>query len=696
MKRENRHILLGTVLLWALLLFALFPEIASFEKAHLFKGIADLTEGEYSGLVTRGIRSVAAAAVMVSAIRIVAAIALGVLSGLGSVAAGWLISLFESVLRLVPANIACLAILAGASANESLREQLPAIFVTVLSISGWSGPAGDISREMKKLSGGRLSKGGEAAGRGRVSIALGNMSRIVKCRIPAMFFDQSAKVLTIMAQLLIFYGFFEGLGILYGPVSLIETKNYGLIARFMPYWHSKPYLALYPALAFFIGIFASNLLSDGLEKRRMRLAMDKRGGRNSLAAAILLFATAAMVILFINKNIVVADFSIAEIRRSLDLERTGEMIPGSREAREGAELIALELEKIGFLPISDSFIQNYERDAVIEPIYDELVFDAGVEKTEYEAGKDYFADSFGMFDVSASVYDGRRMDYYSMEDKYGEFSGKWILLGNRKYSRKDIMAFSEKILEESEAKGVLVSGNENESRYASQGRIVSKSPVLTISERMTDHLTGSNGELIYRQIAKTNGKEGLNVLAKLEEPGMEKEKTILIGLSYGWQYEPLKSGKIDFGLELARQLARRQDELGMNLALAFFDVAGGSGGDGKAFLSKNMPLDEEDICLYIDLTKVYEDVSGHAVFGVETSGDGLGYAACAAEAAGSVLSRNGYPFQYTGINKDGSFMLAEEYGIDSLSMAFVPFPESSMDIEDFGDAVVQTILKLGQ
>jgi len=280
MKRENRHIFLGTALLWALLMFALYPEIASFEKTHLFKGIADLTEGEYSGLVIRGIRYVAAAAVIVSAIRLIAAIALGVLSGLGSLSAGWLISLFESVFRLVPANIACLAILAGASANESLREQLPAVFVAVLSISGWSGPAGDISREMKELNGGRLSKGGEAAGRGRVSIALGNMFRIVKGCIPAMFFDQTAKVLTVIAQLLIFYGLFEGFGILYGPVSLIETQDYGLIARFMPYWHLKPYLALYPGLAFLIGIFASNLLSDGLEKRRMRLAMDKRAGSN--------------------------------------------------------------------------------------------------------------------------------------------------------------------------------------------------------------------------------------------------------------------------------------------------------------------------------------------------------------------------------------------------------------------------------
>ena len=109
-----------------------------------------------------------------------------------------------------------------------------------------------------------------------------------------------------------------------------------------------------------------------------------------------------------------------------------------------------------------------------------------------------------------------------------------------------------------------------------------------------------------------------------------------------------------------------------------------------------MPLDEEDICLYVDLTKIYEDVSGHVVFGVETSGDGPGYAACAAETSESVLSRTGYPFQYTGINKDGSVMLADDYAIDTLWMGFVPFPGSSMDIEDFGDAVVQTILNLGR
>jgi len=694
MKSENRHILLGGTLLLAIFMFAFFPEIAAFEKMHSTKSILELTESEYLSFIINGVRVVAAGAILVSAIRLIAAVPIGILSGLGSVTFGGLISLFESVFRIVPANIAILAILVGASANEYLRGQFPAIFVVVLSIAGISGPAGDISREMKKLSGGRLSKGGEAAGRGRVSIAFGNISRILKERLPSMFFDESAKVLTIMAELLIFYGLFEGLGTFYGPVSLIETKNYGVIARFMPYWHSKPYLALYPALAFFIGIFASNLFSDGLEKRRMRLAMDKRAGRNSFAAAILLFAAGVMVILFINNSIVVADFSIAEIRRNLVFERTGEMIPGSSEAGEGAELIALELEKIGFLPISDSFMQNYERDAVIEPIYDELVFDSGIGETVYEAGKDYFADSFGMFDVSASIYDGRRMDYYSMEDKYGEFSGKWIMLGKREYSQEDIMEFSEKIFEESEAKGVLVSGNGIESRFASQGRIISKWPVLTISEKMSAFLVDGNGELIYRQIAKSNGNEGINVLAKLKDAEKKKDKTILIGLSYGWQYEPVKSGKIDFGLELAKQLAVRQDKLAANVALVFFDIAGGSGGEGKAFFSKNLPIEKEDICIYIDLTNVYEDVSGHVVYGVETRAGGLGYAAYAAETAGSVLSRNGYPFAYTGSNNSGNSMLAQEHGIETLAMGFVPFPESSMNIDDFGDAIVETIFKL--
>ncbi|HKL11815.1 MAG TPA: hypothetical protein VJ990_10215 [Clostridia bacterium] len=696
MKSENRHIILGAILLSVVFLLALFPEIVVSEKMHSAKSIMELTEGEYLSFIIYGIRTVATAVILVSAIRTIAAITIGILSGLGSWTFGGLISLFESVFRIIPANIVGLAILVGAFANESLRGQFPAILIAVLSITGWSESAVNISREMKKLRSGMVSKGGEAAGRRHASIFMENMSRILKDRLPSMFFDQSAKVLTIIAQLCIFYGLFEGFGMLSDPVSVIESQDNTAIARLIPYWHLKPWLALYPGFTFFIGIFASNLLSEGFEKRRRRLASDKKAENHLFATGIFLFASVVIVIFFINKSTVVADFSISEIRRSLVFERTGEMIPGSREAVEGAEIIALELEKIGFLPISDSFVQKYERDEVIEPIYDELVFDTGVEKISYEAGKDYFADSYGMFDVSGSVYDGRRMDYYSMEDKYGEFSGKWILLEKREYGQEDIMAFSEKILEQSEAKGVLVSGSETENRYASQGRSLSERPVLTISGKISNPLAEGNGELMYRQIAKTNGTEGINVLAKLEEPKHKKEKTILIGLSYGWQYEPVKSGKIDFGLELAKQLAHRQDELGVNVVLAFFDIAGGSGAEGKAYFSSNLPLQEDDIGLYIDLTKVYGDVSGRVVYGLEAAEGGLDHAVSAGNLVQSALSRNDYPFVYTGISKAEHETLAKEHGIVTLSMGFEPCPDSSMDIEDFGDTIVETILKLGR
>ncbi len=696
MKSKKGNIFLGTAFLSAILFFSLFPETAGLSKIHISKSLMDLTQREYLSFIINGIQTVAVVAILISAIRLIAAIAIGILSGLGSLTLSGLISLFVSLFRIIPANIAGLVILSGAYANESLRGQFPMIMIAVLSITGWSEPAGCISREMKELGGGSLSKGGEAAGRGPVSIALANIGRILRDRIPSMFFEQTAKVLTVIAQLCIFYGLFEGFGLVNDSLFLIESQDHVGIARFIPDWHTKPWLALYPALAFFIGIFASMLLAEGLKKRPVCIDSDKKGRSLLPAKGILLFAASVMAILFINKNIIASDFSIAEIRRSLVFERTDEMIPGSLQAGESAELIAAELEKMGYLPISGSYFQGYERGAVIEPIYDELVFETENSKIAYEAGKDYFADSYGRFDVSGAVHDGRRMDYYSMQDKYGEFSDKWILIEKREYSQEDIMSFARRILKESQAKGVLVCGNGNENRHASQGRILSERPVVTVSEKMSACLAEEHGKLTYRQIAKTNDNKGINVLAEMGDPEQKKQKTIVIGMSYGWQYEPLKSGKIDFGLELAKQLAARQDDLGANVTLAFFDTAGGEGGEGMDHFAKNLPLEEEKICLYMDLTKVYEDVSGHIAYGIETSGEDQAYAVFAGKTLRSVLSRNHYPFEYSGIKEAQDSRLAKEDGINTLSISFDAFPESSMDIEDFGDAIVETILMLGR
>jgi ABC-type dipeptide/oligopeptide/nickel transport system permease subunit len=213
MKKRNYHLTVGSILSFAVLLLMLFPEFMVPARIHSLDNIMNLSEIEYLGFIMNGIRMAALTAVTVAAIRIIIAIPTGFMAGLGSWSAGKLICLFESVFKILPSSIISLVILVGVFTNGAFGGQFAVVFVAVLSFVGWSGVAERISIGMKELQEGMVSKGRDAAGKGFFSIAFGNMWRLLKDEFPAMFFDQMAGVLTLIAQLCIFYGLLEGLGI---------------------------------------------------------------------------------------------------------------------------------------------------------------------------------------------------------------------------------------------------------------------------------------------------------------------------------------------------------------------------------------------------------------------------------------------------------------------------------------------------
>jgi ABC-type dipeptide/oligopeptide/nickel transport system permease subunit len=673
MKIRNYHLTMGSLVSFAVLLLMLFPEFMVPEKIHSLENIMS------------GIRMATLTAVSVAAIRLIIAIPIGLMAGLGSWSAGKIIGLFESVFKILPPSIISLVILVGIFANGAFGVTFVLVFTGVLSLVGWSRPAERISIEMKELQGDMKSKGRYAAGKGFFFIAFGNMGRILKDDLPAMFFDQMAKVLTLIGQLCVFYGLFEGLGM---------GSNIG--AQFLLYWQEKPWLVLCLACAFFIAIFGFNLMAEGLRIRRRRLIENPYDKYRFSLIAIALCIASVLAVMFVYLNLFIPDFSMEEMHRTLDFERTGQLIPGSQEAGERAHLIADELEKIGLLPILDSSVQSYQRNETYAPIYDELIFVAEEEKIEYLAGTDYFADTFGRFDVSGKVFDGRRMDYYSLEESHRDFSGNWVLIGKRRYSDEDIMNFAEELLSEYGARGVLIAGYEMGYRYTAQGNEPSEKPIITVSEELAQALANGIGKLSYRQISKANDGQGVYVLAEIENRRQEKQEIIIIGLSYGWQYEPIKSGKIEFGLELASQLARRKDRIEQTIVFAFSDSAGGGDQEGMDHLVDHMPFSKENVALYIDLTGIYEEDSGRVAYKAEMDMDNSACSAIADRGIRSILYEKDYPFEYKRMQSASEGKMLEENKIDTITIGFESHTGSSMDIEDLGNIIVETIIKLGR
>ena len=684
MKKRNFHLAFGAVLSFALVLLMLFPNLIFPSRPDSIKEIMDLTETEYVGIVIYGIRMATIISLTVALIRLIIAIATGALAGIGSWLSIKLIGLFESVLKILPSNLVALVILAGYLASDAYRGHFIIFLALVLTIVGWSGPAKDILIEMNRLRHSKLSKGLTAAGKRHLSIDLGNLRRIIRDDLATMFFEQTAKALTLIGQLSIFYVFLQG--------SALGEKSKDTIAHFLPYWQNKPWLLLYPALAFLIAILTFNLMAEGLRIRRRNLIENPNDKLRFSTKASILCIASALAVLFIYLNIFIPDFSISDMRRTLDFERTGELIPGSDDVNGKAKIIADEMKKMGYSPLFESFIQGYERNESYSPIYDELTIDMSDGKTQYFAGKDYFADSFGNFDVSGKVFDGRRIDYYSFEELSGGFWGNWILLDKRSYTTDDIMTIAEKLLTEYGAGGVLISGDDFSYSRKANGKDLSLKPILSISDELSDELASSNGTLSYKQISKLNDGDGVCVFAELEGLDKERQSTIIIGLSYGWQYEPIKSGKIDFGLEIASQLARRKDRIEQTIVFAFFD----SPEDGTDFFAGKMPLQEEEDTLYIDLTGIYEEGPGRAWYGSEADIKEGDLSSLLEQRIGSALNKSKPSLKFKMTEDDLNASLFKQNGIDTISIGFEPCSGGTMDLEDLGNLLVETIIRLGR
>lgn len=728
---KNKPLAIGSLVLALILLVMLFPDLFAPTNPYGLKSMRAYTDAQGSfvietppfepssgyplgsdemgrdvlSLILFGTRLTIGMSLLIVAARFLLSIPIGVSAGLGSFFSKTLINQFGLIFSALPALLISLIILKMGFFTSLFKTQSMAAFVVVLTFVGWHETAGTIARRVERLNREPFITGQRAIGKSDWSIAVQNVLPHLRSEILVMFFMEIARVLTLLMQLGVFEVFVGNLRIIMdtgyaGAVTAsvtFEPEWSSMLGAARLYLRSAPWIVFYPAAAFFISVFGFNLFGEGLRAHfanrvpREEATGKRRGGKKRMLAAGAVLA----VVLVAGSRLFVPDFNLETTRRTLGLPRTGTLISGSAEGIERAGLIAERLEAMGLEPVrGGEFLQVYEKpEALTTPLFDELKLEGPSGTDLLAAGKDYFADTFGAFDVSGPVYDGRRLDYYWFEASYPDFEGRWVLLDRRNYSREDMLVFAERILGASGAKGVLVADPEADKRHRAQGVGTGDGPVLTIGETWADRLAESEGILAYRQVPEGHGTQGVNILAKLKgrDPRI-KEDIVLIGFSYHYQYEPIESGKIDFAFELIEQLIRKDANRDRTIVFAFFDDPEAPSGSGLEYFSDHLPFQQKKLTLYLDLTRLYGAENGRIVYNGDMAPLTRYYGWGFNRKMTSGIEGKGLPLSPEKPDGRTAGLLFDENGFTTIVAGFEPDPESSGTLEDFGNLVVKSLV----
>lgn len=329
MKKINYPLLLGGMILTLLLILTYFPEVfTSRDPIHEeppryieyikdgklveelsvnpmrpnsinVMGTDDAGRDIYARLVF-GTRNTMRLGFLIALFRMMIALPLGILSGMGNKTVRQIIKFFSTFFSAVPILIFSFVVL---NFNYFYRMQMDKsilAFAIVLTLVGWSKLAGMIEDVTRRIMDEDFIEGEIAIGKTRLQIVVQNVLPHVIPTGVSLFFKEMAMALFLVAQLAVLYVF---VGTTREIKAMAFRANYQMglepewggmlsritsdVMRFEAVW----WASLFPVLFFAVAIMGINLLGEGLrmefQKRNSRIISFIRKGFAMLSPKLL-------------------------------------------------------------------------------------------------------------------------------------------------------------------------------------------------------------------------------------------------------------------------------------------------------------------------------------------------------------------------------------------------------------------------
>ena len=454
-KRSNIQLIIGSILLGILLFVIAFPglltdnnpysldrfktmyvdgeltmESAPYEPSDEYPlGSDDLGRDIYS-MIIYGTRLTLLLGLLVTLGRFAVALPISINAGLGNQVSRSVIKQFTTVFSAIPTLLIAIIILQLKFFSGLDKANSILAFTLVLSFVGWPKLSSVIAERVEAVNAQSFIRSEIAIGKKQGKIALENIVPHLAPELIVLFFMEIARVLSMIMQLGVF-------SIFVGNLHIIKDTDMGRVVyydmSFEPEWASllstsrtlvnaAPWAIIFPALAFFISVLAFNMFGEGLRKSmqqkdsnviplfRKLITLDIKGfakglkKQNKIKLAITAVLVAVIVISAVNIN---STHYVFEADKD-DIAMQDQVIIGTPEAQECAEMIAQRMESLGIEPLKDQYIYSYDIPAYCIVNTYSFTLKANVEQPVL--GADYAFYSAGTISVTGKVYDATKAD----------------------------------------------------------------------------------------------------------------------------------------------------------------------------------------------------------------------------------------------------------------------------------------------
>lgn len=236
----------------------------------------------YSRIVY-GTRNTLRVALLVVLLRILVAMPLGIIAGMGVKSVSVFINMFNTFFTTIPKLLIAFVILNINYFRNLEMDRAIVAFAVVLTIVGWSKLAAMIEDQTALIMEEDFIEGEVAVGKNPLQIGVQNLLPHLIPHVVSFLFIEIGMVLFLLAQLSVLTVF---IGPRRMPLALAFEGNFEM--AFEPEWgsmlarapeiirlyHDRMWLTLFPALAFFFGVTAFNLTGEGL-----RIEFQKRNSQ---------------------------------------------------------------------------------------------------------------------------------------------------------------------------------------------------------------------------------------------------------------------------------------------------------------------------------------------------------------------------------------------------------------------------------
>ena len=290
MKKFNLPLFLGIVLILMLLVVAVFPnlftdrnpysmsllriwtdetntmqmETPPFEPDDNYFLGSDKVGRDIWSLVIFGTKLTLSLALMITLLRFLIAVPLGMAGAMGSVTAKGVIDQFNIVLTTIPPLLIGILILKMDFFASLFKFQSAIVFILTLTIIGWARMGNLIYESSSKIMEETFILSEKAIGKTKFQIAIKNVFPHLLPEIVVLFFMEIARVLTLMMQLGIF-------GVFVGNVRIVDDSGWygykyvnlpyepewsGLLGAAKEYVRSAPWIVFTTAAFFVLSVLA--------------------------------------------------------------------------------------------------------------------------------------------------------------------------------------------------------------------------------------------------------------------------------------------------------------------------------------------------------------------------------------------------------------------------------------------------------